>query len=176
MEDIIKNIGSDKEYLTRDCPDMRISASSCLVDPNIPLRYSLQNAFDGDPSTSYVENTENDLIEISLTYFNYEKIIKIAVINGYAQNLSIYKRNNRIKTIGIASPEWNKEHGSLFSVLKKELLLKDNYLSYQFYNVSLPDEIRILNIYKGEAYNDTCLAELNLYFDGFGWLFGGIDE
>lgn len=170
MEEVEKKINNE-EYAV-----IQITASGSLVDQNCPLRYGLQNAFDGDPSTSYVENTEDDLMEIDLTYANYEKITKIAVINGYAQNTSLYRRNNRIKTIGIKSPEWNDDRSYLVDKIKDNLSLKDNCLSYQFFNVSFPSGVDILDIYRGEIYNDTCIAELNLNVDGYGWLFGDINE
>ncbi len=155
--------------------EIRITASDCLVDPNIPLRYSLQNAFDGDPATSYVENTENDLMSIDLTYADYSKIKKLAVINGYAQNSSLYDKNNRIKAIGIESLDWNEDHSYLDFKKKQEISLLDNYLSYQFANVELPSRINTISNYNGSAYNDTCIAELNMYTGENGWLFGGIE-
>jgi hypothetical protein len=170
MEEIDKMINDEKYSV------IRISASDCLVDPKIPLRYSLQNAFDGDPATSYVENTEDDLIEIDLTYAYYENITKIAVINGYAQNTSLYRKNNRIRKINIESLDWNDEHSYLIFKKGKEITFNDDNLFYQFSDVSLPSNIHVTNIYRGEAYNDTCLSELNLCFDGLGWLFGDIDE
>jgi len=170
-----------------------ITASRCLVDPDIPLRYSLQNAFDGDLSTSYVYVKEtdydlpyynyrmvapeyDDLIYININYTNYEEITRIAVINGYAQNPSLYRKNNRIKTIGVESFEWNDDHSFITYVKRDELLLRDDSLTYQFFNArSIYSRINVLEIYRGEVDN-TCLAEINLYVDGYGWLFGDIDE
>jgi hypothetical protein len=173
MEDIIKNIGSDKEYLTRDCPDMRINASSCLIDPNIPLRYSLQNAFDGDPSTSYVENTENDLIELRFYFPGLSE--KIAIINGYAVNESLYKSNNRIKTITDERFELLPDGRYSNALLGDNYNLQDSILKFQVLDYVSNGYIWVTEIYKGEKYNDTCLAELNVKTDK-GWLFGDINE
>jgi hypothetical protein len=137
---------------------IEINASECLVDPVSPLRYSLQNAFDGDPSTSYVENTENDLMNVQI-YVNINIIRKFAVINGYAQNMEIYKNNNRIKTNGIDNP----------------ITLNDNTLGYQIFDNN-HQALGVTGIYKGDKYNDTCLAEFNIYTTEHGWLFGDIDE
>ena len=46
------------------------SMNDFLIDKKNPFRYTLQNAFDGDPATSYVENSKNDLIEI---IFNFKE-------------------------------------------------------------------------------------------------------
>jgi hypothetical protein len=97
VRDIEENINSaDEDYVTANCPNIEISASECLVDPNMPLRYSLQNAFDGDPATSYVENTGDDLIVVRVTIAGAKKL---AIINGYAQTSFLYYANNRIKSL-----------------------------------------------------------------------------
>jgi hypothetical protein len=178
MEDIIARMAVGArydEFYWAGWPCLDIEASQCLVDPNTPLRYSLQNAFDGDPATSYVENTEDDLMEFDFTYATYEKIKETAIINGYAQNQSLYIMNNRIKSIGIETLEWNEDRSYLVYVLKSEELLRDNFLSYQVFDVVLPSKIKIKSIYSGSKYNDTCIAELNIETDS-GWLFGDLNE
>ena len=162
MKDIEKTIGDEPIYfdLIQNSPYIDINASACLVDPNIPLRYSLQNAFDGDPSTSYVENTEDDLMRIDFSGRNLPKIEKIAVINGYAQNTTLYNANNRIKRITSTG---------------YDIVLKDGILSYQYVTLNTDLYFRVREIYRGSRYNDTCLAGLNFLTED-GWLFGDIDE
>jgi hypothetical protein len=109
-----------QEYST-----IRITASDCLVDPNVPLRYSLQNAFDGDPSTSYEENTDDDLIRLDLMYANYEKTKQITIINGYAQNMDLYTRNNRVKEISVETYQLNEAQTKL---VKKMLVFCNIHL------------------------------------------------
>jgi hypothetical protein len=133
-----------------------VSASACLIDPNIPLRYSLQNAFDGDPATSYVENTGDDLIVVQATIAGAKKL---AIINGYAQTSFLYYANNRIKSL----------------VWPIKIDFSDDMLNYQFADVPHGQEIKVNTIYKGNKYNDTCIAELNLKTE-IGWLFGDINE
>jgi hypothetical protein len=138
---------------------IQINASNCLIDSKSPLRYGIQSAFDGDPATSYVENTEGDLMEIWI-YENPQRFKRSAIINGFAQNLNLYKNNNRIKSLWVDSAL---------------SFLKDDTLSYQFVNQA-HQCLYISDIYKGDKYNDTCIAEYNVYIDGIGWLFGDIDE
>ena len=159
MEEALKK-AAGKEYLV-----IEIDGSDCLVDPNIPLRYGLQNAFDGDPSTSYVENTNDDLLVIKLAVKDIT-CKKIAIINGYAQDMPLYKDNNRIKTIRLYYPRSSKFY---------DIELADNTLRWQFIETNDCD-IRTTEIYRGEKYNDTCISEYNLYTDRYGWLFGDIDE
>jgi hypothetical protein len=152
-------------YVYNGLPYIEIDASDCLVDPNIPLRYSLQNAFDGDPSTSYVENTDDDLLVIKLAVKDIT-CKKITIINGYAQDMPLYKDNNRIKTIRLYYPRSSKFY---------DIELADNTLGWQFIETNDCD-INTIEIYRGEKYNDTCIAEYNVYTDQYGWLFGDIDE
>ena len=138
-----------------------IDVSDFLIDDmKCPLKYSIQNAFDGNPATSYVENTENDMIEIRF-YPGYVPDKQMAIINGYAQNNSLYKSNNRIKTFKDRSGRHSSE-------------LEDDCLDYQY----VPWEENAVistDIYKGERYNDTCIAELNFLCNN-SWLFGDLNE
>jgi len=167
-------------------PYIFIQASDCLVDENIPLRYSLQNAFDGDPSTSYVENTPDDLMEIDFAAFKNglgwrgivkKKIERVAIINGYAQSVDLYKKNNRIREFLVSGRQWN-DLGVMEETIPDKLICKDNTLGYQFYltdSQPVPSTISIISSFRGSVYNDTCLAELNIKTKE-GWLFGEINE
>jgi hypothetical protein len=153
-------------YYPSTVPSIQIQASGCLVDPQIPLRYSIQNAFDGDPATSYVENTENDLIYLNFSGYVFTEsqgqVNRIALINGYAQNLQFYKNNNRIRSL------------MAYNRLDSQEPFIDDCLNYQ-YKENVTVEIRVADIYPGNKYNDTCLAELNILTQ-YGWLFGDINE
>jgi hypothetical protein len=142
--------------LLPDGDSITISASDCLVEEKSPLKYSIQNAFDGDPATSYVENTADDLMKINCSMDGIAT--RIAIINGYAQNENLYLNNNRIKGI------------------YKTDVLNDRYLNYQFKNNGKGSPYFVVrSIYSGSKYDDTCLAELNFYINNV-WLFGDINE
>jgi hypothetical protein len=177
-------------------PNTFIYASECLVDKDMPLRYGLQNAFDNNPATSYVENTNDDLFRVFFDIrderlFNLEAL---AVINGYAQNDSLYYSNNRVKRIRYTFSGWVYHNPLLFL---DETALRDNYepvtfperLTYfQTYFAGTPparptddNNINVIylglyinDIYPGNRYNDTCVAEINLLCDE-GWLFGPVE-
>jgi hypothetical protein len=165
MDDIIDTLSKSSVILKQEAPGtilpenvpvIGITSSSCLVDPKIPLRYGIQSAFDGDPATSYVENTEDDLIVIRI-YVGDSR--KMAIINGYAQNQSLYYANNRVKKL----------------IWPIEIEFYYDILGYQFADIPHGQEIKTSELYKGNRHNDTCIAELNLKGD-HGWLFGDIDE
>lgn len=146
-EDFVKAFSDYKRRI-------RISASNYLFDPKCPLKYSIQNAFDGNPATSYVENTEDDLMKLDV--WLGKVVDKMGIINGYAQSKELYNANNRIRQIS-----------NYFE-------LEDNNLTYQFINCRGTNNL-FTSYYRGNKYNDTCIAEINYLLDGK-WLFGDIDE
>jgi len=79
--------------------DIYIECSKPLIDEKDTFKYTIQNAFDKNPATSYVEDTDDDLFSIrfvfakELFFQNYSWVIgkslsinNISVINGYAAN------------------------------------------------------------------------------------------
>ena len=162
---------SDVMEKTRIC---EVKIDFPLLDKNNPFKYSVQNAYDGDPATSYVEDTENDLFEINIDFMNYEgmekdKIInEVQLINGYAASNELYLSNNRIYGIQY---DWDNE--SLPIIYE----CRDKYLNFQkIYNLnSFPGWLwlEIVSTYDGINYSDTSLSELDFRFEKLGWFFGG---
>ena len=173
-----------------------IECSKPLIDEKDTFKYTIQNAFDKNPATSYVEDTDDDLFSIrfvfakELFFQNYSWVIgkslsinNISVINGYAANENLYFSNNRIKELIISS--YNLENKKKSDNFLKELskiytgILKDNNLSFS--TIQIPKEkiysvtFSCTQLYKGKKYNDTCLAEFDLYNKNVGWLFGGVE-
>ena len=148
-----------------------------LIDSNNPFKYSIQNAFDGDPSTRYVEDTEDDLFKIEFLHYNYHSnfvddwFTKFKVINGYASTSDLYSNNNRIKEFIV---ENENENGD-FEILSR-FNCKDNTMDYQFFDLE-PNlfyfGLTVNKIYKGIKYDDTALAEIDFYGKKNGWFFAG---
>ena len=148
-----------------------------LIDKNNPFKYSAQNAYDGDSSTSYVEDTEDDLFEIEFLHYNYHSnfvddwFTKFKVINGYASTSDLYSNNNRIKEFIV---ENENENGD-FEILSR-FNCKDNTMDYQFFDLE-PNlyyfGLTVNKIYKGIKYDDTALAEIDFYGKKNGWFFEG---
>lgn len=152
---------------------VRIDASDFLFDSKCPLKYSIQNAFDGNPATSYVENTEDDLFDLEISRIKKYNVTGFLVINGYAKSQDLYRANNRLGDF-----QYNSEgDGSLVN----NILLKDNCMTYQRFDNCFTNEpfsivSGINKIYFGDKYNDTCLAEFNLLCKKEVLLFGEINE
>ncbi|MDE7291801.1 MAG: hypothetical protein K2N58_07120 [Treponemataceae bacterium] len=155
--------------------DIHIDCSKPLIDENDVFRYTIQNAFDKNPATSYVEDTKDDLMYIS--FGTKDDLRKIAIINGYAQNNDLYLKNNRVKKIGCDS--YNEKE------IKFEITdyfeLQDSLLGYQIFeikkiqNFSSQPSFYVEEIYKGVKYSDTCIAEVDYFYEKTGWLFGGVE-
>lgn len=144
----------DFGYFPLNWEKIDMDASAFLWDLKKPLKYSLQNAFDNNSATSFVENTDDDLMKIN---FRLGKPVeKAAVINGYAKNDELYECNNRIKSIS-----------NYFE-------LSDNVPGYQFVQLKSTN-VFFTSVYKGSKYNDTCLAEINFFYNGE-WIFSDLDE
>ena len=127
---------------------IRMEASFPLIDKERPFVYTLQNAFDGDERTSFVEDTEDNLLTVKITQPNKEPLPckKLRVINGFASSERLYRSNNRIREI-------ESENGDSFSC-------KDDSLSYQESEWA-SSQVIVKSFYKGEKYSDTCLAEVD---------------
>ena len=143
-----------------------------LIDSKRPFMYTLQNAFDGKKTTSYVEATENSLFEISV--FVEMNVEKIAIINGYASNLETYLDNNQVKQIRRDIYKVIDKNPINIGKIEKEL--STNNLDYQIINWNENPSFICSEIYKGKKYNDTCIAEINFYTSEKEWLFGDINE
>ena len=161
---------------------INIQASESLFDPKCPLKYSIQNAFDGNPATSYVENTKDDLMQITFGGFKskFSKVVNIAIINGYALNEKYYFANNRILELNADIYEFNDTKTELILSKPISLKLKDGIVRYQVvafdYNNRVgPVSFSAAKLCKGNSFNDTCLAELNLS-ESTTYIFGEINE
>jgi len=152
-----------------------ITASSVLKDPK--NKYSVKNLIDEDPKTIWAEGAKdsgiNEYIDINITPYldNYAgayKIKKIGLINGYAINESLFKKNNRVKTMRIDyknyladenTPDIEKE-GSL--VVDLEDSMAKQYIEFKKPILMSTVKITILDVYRGTMWNDTCISELEL--------------
>lgn len=154
--------------------DIYIECSKPLVDEKDTFKYTIQNAFDKNPATSYVEDTEDDLMYIEAIC---PRITKFAIINGYAKNQELYKANNQILEVADEWSENSKYPLDELTGANNCYQLKKDTLIYQIidYKTFSNGCIFVSRIQKGEKYSDTCIAELDFFHEIDGWLFGGIN-
>jgi len=147
-----------------------------LIDKNNPFKYSLQNAFDGDISTSYVPKPCDEQIRLSINFDeknvrqDYE-ITKIMIVNGYALSEELYQKNNRIKEVRYA---YTKDKNPITFVLKETS--KKQYVEVHNPRKETYFAFNVLSLYSGTSYNDTCFAEVNIFSKEYGWYFGAENE
>ena len=147
---------------------IEIKSTRPLIDKKRPLMYTIQNAFDGNPATAYVEDTDDDLLFISVYKEKMGKTKYLTVINGYSANEKLYFANNRVKRIG---DYYISSIGSKRTYSDKSAFIEDVAGLEQ--KVDFDDSIfAVTEIYKGSKYSDTCLAELDFFIDKQGLLFG----
>lgn len=146
-----------------------VDADFPLIDKDNPFRYSVQNAYDGDPATSYVEDTENDLFSIRFDFtkhdqeYEFKKITGFKIINGYASSKDLYMKNNRIKKISFGS----QKNPTFYDFQDKILDYQDVNFGYSLYALN----VTCLEVFKGGKYSDTCLSEVNIRFEDDSLLF-----
>lgn len=141
-------------------PKLHIKCSFPLIEAKHPFKYTLQNAFDKNPATSFVENTEDNSIFIE--FYVPDSIPackKVSIINGYAQNQKLYQNNSRVKSMTDYKDS-------------RTVTLKDNTLESQIFDNWEDYSVYSKSLYKGLKYNDTCIAELDFMTATGEWLFG----
>lgn len=144
-----------------------IAASSYLSGQS--RDYSPKQAIDRDATTAWVENGTgenangvNEYIELSSQ--KLVTIEEIHMINGLANGVDTYNKNNRIKDIKIEF--YNSQNPNEVEVITHTL--EDKNSEYQIIKVGgkSADSIRIYieDIYSdGSKYNDTCISEILTY-------------
>ena len=149
-------------------PFVEITASQPLVDSKRPFMYTVQNAFDGNPATAYVENTEDDLFFIKIFKSSKKKVVNILIINGYSSSEKLYYNNNRIK---IVEDYYLTEYGTKILHSENKVHVEDSYLEKQFLSWN-STSFAVSQIYKGDTFNDTCISELDFKLETNEFLFG----
>ena len=148
---------------------IEIESTRPLIDKKRPLMYTIQNAFDGNPATAYVEDTDDDLFSISMNDVRTkdpkkEEVTKIKIINGYSSGENFYVFNNRIKSI--SHYNWKTKVNDILAVKDTPFIFQE--IDY----ISGAGNFEVKELYKGSKYSDTCLSEVDFYYKKFGWLFG----
>lgn len=145
----------------------KIEASSQLK-ANKSISYNAKKANDLSYKTAWVEGKEGSGIGEYLNYFfesESPQVTKVIVSNGYIKTAKTWKNNNRIKKLKLYV---NNEP---YAILKlndnrssQEFDFKFDWKSITVENIILRFEI--LEIYKGDLYDDTAITEI--HFNGIG--------
>lgn len=144
-----------------------VNASSYLT--GTPKDYSPKRAIDGNVQSAWIENgvgeNSNGVGEyIELANTDNIRVDEIQMINGLANGIDTYNKNNRIKKVRIEF--YNTKNPN-----EKETIyhtFEDGNIDYQVISIGgiEANSIRIYieDIYSdGSQYNDTCISEIITY-------------
>lgn len=145
-----------------------IEASQPLVDSKRPFMYTINNAFDGNTGTAYVENTDDNLLYIKVFKNNKEKVTHLLVVNGYSGSEKLFYQNNRIKSV---EDYYYTEYGTKIIHSENIITIEDKYIISQLipWNSTC---FAVSSIYKGNSFDDTCISELDFKLETDDFIFG----
>ncbi len=143
-----------------------VTASSHLKSSGY-VNYKGANAHDLSYRSVWVEGVDGDGIGEYLTYKfrgGSPRVTQIIVVNGYVKNQTVFKENSRVKKLKVY------KDGKPIAILE----LKD-IMGEQVFEIGTLGDIRenspawslkfeILEVYKGDKYEDTVISEI--YFAG----------
>ncbi|RBP47331.1 hypothetical protein DES53_101128 [Roseimicrobium gellanilyticum] len=144
--------------------DFKATASSTLT-PGKEFRYDAQLLAEDDPDTgssAWVEGVKGDGLgeSVTLTLDKPAKVRRIGLVNGYAKNEDIYRKNNRVSRFDVSV-----NGGAAFPVD-----VPDERLGSEMFYFDLPAsagdvstvKLTIAGVYKGSKYQDTALSDVVL--------------
>ena len=142
-----------------------VKASSSL-HPEKGIVYKAENANDISYKTAWVEGKKDEGIGEYLEYSfknNSPRVTKIIISNGYMKSEIAWKNNNRVKKIKLYI------NGKAFGILNLEDSRTDQIFDIGTFGhnkngTDLIMKFEILEVYKGDKFNDTAITEI--YFDG----------
>ena len=149
-----------------------ISASSYLKSNYSTINYLPENAHDSSYETAWVEGVEGYGIGEYLTYYfrwGNPRITNIIIANGYVKSEKAYRENSRVKKLKMYIDD------EPYAILNLEDSRYEQIFEFEPIGKRTGDEnidwvklwtmkFEILEVYKGDKYDDTTISEL--YFDG----------
>ena len=171
----------DSNWFKAQSKEARIvsaSATSELVEAQFEGRYlySPANMLDGDMSTTWCEAEKNGSGLGQVITFEFESPFsfdEIQIVNGFNYK-NLYLQNNRVKKIQLTQVA--KKHFQ-----QKDYELADNVQDWQSIKFEQLQTvqimtIKILEVYKGTNFDDTCLSDIKFLCKGKVIPFKGVDE
>ena len=159
-----------------------IVATSELVEAQFEGKYLYPpiNILDGNFETVWCEADKNGSgigEEITVAFSEPVSFDEIQMVNGFASR-DYYQKNNRVKSILLtqtAPPKRgyvvSERNGETIVEVKnhfqqKEYTLADGKPEWQSIHSAKTLTIKITGVYRGDKYDDTCLADIRLLYKG----------
>ncbi len=143
--------------------------------------YRAINTIDGDPATAWVEGVGGSGINERIIFAIgpiYSKepgsylVEKIGIMNGLCKNSLLFYKNNRVKKarlVWYSHYEERPERAGDKANSHERIIELSDTMQMQFIQFDEPVRIyefslEILDVYRGSAYDDTCLSELKVFY------------
>jgi hypothetical protein len=156
LDNIIKELKKNEGLIQRH--HIEVTCSSTLIDKDNKFLYDIDNIFDNDDNTAWVEGAEGDGIGewVQFDFDKEYKVGRIDIISGYSKSRAIFKANNRIKNLELIFSD-----GSKISLdLKDTMDLQQIKIEPR---VTKSIKFVIKDVYKGSKYKDACISEMKLW-------------
>ncbi|MFA4815266.1 MAG: hypothetical protein WC653_04180 [Candidatus Gracilibacteria bacterium] len=129
-------------------------------DTGYGFAYNASNVLDLDYSTSWCPTNEGVPQILTLSFPEVTILGPVGIVGGYARDEKIFFQNNRLKTVEV----WYDDLPEAVD----ELHFDDTY-GMQFFGLTQEEaqtiKFKIMEIYPGSKYTDTCVAEVDLWSD-----------
>lgn len=147
-----------------------VIADSFIIESDANYgRYHPVRAFDGDPCTAWNEGAQGPGIgqKIAISFWPAITVDSIAVMPGYFDP-QWFMANNRIKKAALTFMVWEKNTRKV--VFTTVVKFEDGMISRTVDPGSMITfdtfKLEILEVYKGDLYDDTCISEIVFYLNG----------
>ncbi len=156
LDNIIAELKKNEGLIQRH--HIKVTCSSTLIEENNKFLYDIDNIFDNDDNTAWVEGAEGDGIGewIQFDFDREYKINRIDLISGYSKSRSIFKANNRIKNLELLFSDGVKINLDLKDTMDLQKIKIEPHVTKSI-------KFTIKDVYKGSKYEDTCISELKLW-------------
>lgn len=145
-------------------------ATTFLHNAKQPSRYAPNKAFDGELSTSWVEGVEGSGIGQKIA-FEVSKAKGLSIMPGFGKD-AYFKKNNRIRKARLSILEMQGQASQTEVYIFISAKLYENIVEFKdemtMQKVDFPKPLsgiavlEILEVYPGEKWDDTCIAEIKI--------------
>lgn len=168
-----------------DLPIQAINATSPLPDNpdaaplanQMVIRYAADKAFDGDPLSVRAEGEPGtgtgQILSIEFSAFELRRketvIDEIIVMPGYF-DIRYFKKNNRVRRLRIDFFGFDgKTKTVLFEFLFADGMIPRTVKLEEPVALKSKIEFTILDVYRGDQWDDTCISEISLLSRGIAY-------
>lgn len=195
QESIIITYDNSSMYKTEEFKDIIINEENYInkIETSSELQstrnwsYSKNNLIDNDFRTAWVEGVDGNGIgeEITIYFDEATRLRYLGILNGFLYDEKTYYENSRVKELEVKVSLINDSIPNNQEVIEDISIVQLQDLNFKTYNsdffggfvqtlfdtngfyapIVTKVELKIIDVYPGEKYNDLCISELLLGYD-----------